>query len=384
MERFPPLAELGGGSAAPREMIFVQVDGNTYTVPGTTNDYWVEFSNQTATATLNLPEATASSGGMTVTVVNLHATHPVNVGDTGRPVAGGDCRSKYVSVSWFDGNTEEWVYYWDLFEEQLPFSPDGAANSTIIGGGNGGHWKSTEGALPETNGGTGVANFNILSALAGRRLSQIIAPANNTGIQTIGSQNGMSVAGTPAIAMESDGQYISYTSAATSGTNNGWTGGSSSSIHPCGTNRDLRGEGVFVFKTGADVTNVRYYIGFTSNSGLLTNGPTVYHVAVFGYDTAVDGTAFWRVVTMDGVTQNRVVTTIPVATNTRYVFRVRLNSGNVEFFDDTSGWAASPTVTAQTANLPTSSQIMGTIMGNRTLANESKVIKCSSITVLSK
>jgi hypothetical protein len=238
--------------------------------------------------------------------------------------------------------------------------------------------------LSASQGGTGAVNFNVLSALAGQRLSQIIAPANSTSIQTIGSQNGMSVAGTAAVAMESDGQYVSYTSAATSGTNNGWTGGSSSSIHPCGTNRDLRGEGVFVFKTGSDVTNVRYYIGFTSNSGLLTNGPTAYHVAVFGYDTAVDGTAFWRVVTMDGVTQNRVVTTIPVATNTRYVFRVRLNSGSVEFFDDTSGWAASPTVTAQTANLPTSSQIMGTIMGNRTLANESKVIKCSSITVLSK
>jgi hypothetical protein len=117
--------------------------------------------------------------------------------------------------------------------------------------------------------------------------------------------------------------------------------------------RDARGIWVCRFKTGSDITSIRFWLGLFTASPASASDPASHHIAAFRYDTGVDGTAFWRTVTKDGTTINAAASSIAIAADTIYIFRIELDASAVRFYSGTT------LVATHTTNLPTSSQTMG-------------------------
>jgi hypothetical protein len=89
-------------------------------------------------------------------------------------------------------------------------------------------------------------------------------------------------------------------------------------------------------KTGADATdiqNCRIWVGMGSASITGSATPTA-HMAAFRYDTAADGTAFWRCVSNSGGAGTHEVSTTSVAvtSNTRYRFRIVCTTTTIKFY----------------------------------------------------
>jgi hypothetical protein len=116
--------------------------------------------------------------------------------------------------------------------------------------------------------------------------------------------------------------------------------------------RDARGVWVCRFKTGADITSIRLWLGLFTASPSTASDPASQHIAAFRYDTTADGTAFWRTVTKDGTTINAAASSLAIAADTIYLFRIELDASEVRFYSGTTLLAT------HTANLPTSSQTM--------------------------
>jgi len=99
--------------------------------------------------------------------------------------------------------------------------------------------------------------------------------------------------------------------------------------------------------------DVRLWVGFTSGDPIASATPSL-RIAAFRYDSAVDGTAFWRCVTADGTTTQQVtVTTVPVATSNPPVLRVDLTATEAKFYADNVLMATHATV------VPSSSIALG-------------------------
>jgi hypothetical protein len=76
------------------------------------------------------------------------------------------------------------------------------------------------------------------------------------------------------------------------------------------------------------VTNVRYWCGLVSADPSGSATPGSINMAAFRYDTAADGTAFWRCVTSNGTTSTVTATTQSIAANTFYDLRIEVNQNN--------------------------------------------------------
>lgn len=73
------------------------------------------------------------------------------------------------------------------------------------------------------------------------------------------------------------------------------------------------------YLTGASITNLRLWIGLSdSDMSGVSGSPTTQHVAMLRYDTAVDGTAFWRCVTGDGAAATVTTSTIAITNSSAY------------------------------------------------------------------
>jgi hypothetical protein len=135
---------------------------------------------------------------------------------------------------------------------------------------------------------------------------------------------------------------------------------------------ECRGEAnpniTFVFRTGSDISSVRYWIGLFSGTPMAGSAPAVSH-AGFRYDTGVDGTAFWRCLTSAGGSQQSTTTTASATAGTTYVMRITSNGGGTwKFYVNGSGVAShSTTVPATTTN-------MGPVLAIRTLAASTRTI----------
>jgi hypothetical protein len=244
--------------------------------------------------------------------------------------------------------------------------------------------------LSEGQGGTGTPEFNLNSAIKDGRFGTVFAQTGSTTLISFGHLNTFSATGTTAASADAEGNFVQYTSAASTGTNNGWVAsGDGNDVIP--TTRQWSPEGTFVFKTGADLTNVRYLVGFTAQPATSiasagAGGNNSNDIFGLSYDSAVDGTAFWRLTHdsgSDGGAATRSATTIPIAASTYYVFRFKLGASTCEVYNDTAGRAATATASAS-SNLPDAATVLSAFMGNRTLANEAEVIKCGKIFVISK
>ncbi len=84
----------------------------------------------------------------------------------------------------------------------------------------------------------------------------------------------------------------------------------------------------------ATITEVRWWVGlFASDPSALTTLTTISG-ACFGYDTAIDGTVFWRCESSDATTAKLTTTDMPIVANGHYTGEIRMDNTNavVDFY----------------------------------------------------
>jgi hypothetical protein len=97
--------------------------------------------------------------------------------------------------------------------------------------------------------------------------------------------------------------------------------------------RGLSPEIGILFKTGSDVTSLRYWAGLFFSDPSAINGEPSIAMSAFRYDTGVDGTAFWRCVSdTPGQTSQVTTTSVAVTADTRYSFRIVQSSTDDKFY----------------------------------------------------
>jgi hypothetical protein len=171
-----------------------------------------------------------------------------------------------------------------------------------------------------------------------------------------------SVSGSGSTSTAADGNYF-FINVATSGVL-----GNVASLLPSGfgwQSRNALGIWVCRFKTGADITNIRLWLGLFSGNPSGAADPAL-HIAGFRYDTGVDGTAFLRTVTKDGTTINAAASTLAMAADTKYLLRIELDASEVRFY------SSGTLLATHTANLPTASQTMAPCVTLTNLAASSR------------
>lgn len=146
---------------------------------------------------------------------------------------------------------------------------------------------------------------------------------------------------------DADGPWMGHASATPTG--------SSAGFYTAYTivRRDWSPSCVFRFRSGNASTTLRYWMGFFSADPSAAGALGTIHGAAFGYDTVVDGTAYWRSVTSDGSSSTRTATSVAYSTSTPYTMRIDLSSGAARF------WINGNLVNQHTANLPSATQLMG-------------------------
>lgn len=209
-----------------------------------------------------------------------------------------------------------------------------------------------------------------------RRMWGIQQDANLNTLNQIGFSTAPTV-NTPGAAAvvhndaSGNGQFIEYATGATLNADAGWISTAFSQ-----TQRIYR----FIYdaqiKTGADITNVRFWMGMFSATPMASATPAV-HAAAFRYDTAADGTAFWRIVTIDGTTTNAQASAQSIAANTVYWLRIvwLVGTTTVRFLIN------GVDVGSSTTNLPTTAQNLGHVEQVRALAAANKVVRIGNIWV---
>jgi hypothetical protein len=160
--------------------------------------------------------------------------------------------------------------------------------------------------------------------------------ANQTSLATVGINVSPTQNGTASVHSAVDGQYIQYASSALLPPRHaGWTNSSFNLV------RADYGPIVYMrFKTGpvlADIQSCRIWAGLFSADPVGLDSPVAIQLAAFRYATAVDGTAFWRMVTGDGVTLNTQVSALSVAADTFYNLRLDFSElGECKFYNETT------------------------------------------------
>jgi hypothetical protein len=188
-------------------------------------------------------------------------------------------------------------------------------------------------------------------------------------LTTVGFTAAPTVTGTPTNVDDADGPLNNYQSGAVSGN----VGGLNSAAAVC--RRDWLPKFICRAKMPASLATARNWIGLFSGSPMASATPAV-HLAGFRYDTVADGTAFWRCVTDDASgTPTVTVTTVAVAINTAYVFRMVLSATDVKFYINGT------LVATHTTHLPTATTALFWYAAVATLAASAQNIKFSRCAV---
>jgi hypothetical protein len=112
---------------------------------------------------------------------------------------------------------------------------------------------------------------------------------------------------------------------------------------------------VFEIETHSGITNSRYNVGIFSATPIAVADLTLLHGAVFRYDSVVDGTANWRVVTNDGGVTPTTTEVSSIVSSTRYRLRIQYLSATPSVLFYINDVLAA----THTADLPTASQLLG-------------------------
>jgi len=187
-----------------------------------------------------------------------------------------------------------------------------------------------------------------------------------TGTVSVGTQVAPSASGTPvAIINDPTGQYTQYTSAA-GPANCGWITGVVNGF------MSLKNEyrEIFVFKTPADITNYRLWVGVVSGSPMGSDTPAVSLTAFRGSTSAGDSNLM--LCTGDGATQTTEDSGVPFLADTRYELGIDASeTGEVSFY---SGGVFKGTLTT---DLPVDTTMMGLVLLGRTLVAGTRAILIS-------
>lgn len=204
------------------------------------------------------------------------------------------------------------------------------------------------------------------------RASTYIQPNSTSLSNSHAGHTGVTTVGTAAAAMETEGPYLAFASAATLNSDAGFRSGDP--VAQRGWSSIYRAK----IRTGAAITVVRYWVGLFASTPMASATPAI-HLAGFRYDTAADGTAFWRCVTDNGSGSPTVTTTsAAVAVDTAYRFKIELGASDVKFYVDGT------LVATHTTTLPTSTTSLSAYQQLRTLEAVAKTIKINRFTVITQ
>lgn len=137
---------------------------------------------------------------------------------------------------------------------------------------------------------------------------------------------------------------------------------------------------ITTIKTGANAADIQacnIWIGFASTSDTLqTPSSTSFTRCIFRYcPPTADTTAFWRCVTCDATTQNVIVTTSPIASNTQYTLAIDCSTPGTVYF-----YVNGVQVASTTANLPAgSSQMFGYVLIQNQGAGTARNLKVKDV-----
>lgn len=194
------------------------------------------------------------------------------------------------------------------------------------------------------------ATIDSLNQLKDKREAQELANAGATTLATIGFAAASTKTGTITTADDANGIFQKHRTTSVSGNSAGWL----SAFTLTKTDWKPEFNAYVQLDTGA-VTNSRYWVGLFSATPVASGVPNI-HALAFRYDTGVDGTAFWRTVSIagTGASANVTTTTVAVAINTAYKLRIVVNTtSKVSFYIN------NVLVAVHTTTLPTSSTLLG-------------------------
>lgn len=202
------------------------------------------------------------------------------------------------------------------------------------------------------------------------RFFEIVAPPGGTTRLNVGiGAYSITTPGTgPTSADDADGVWNSWTTGASSGNEINAGPASFSQFR-----KEWGGAYIFRVKTGAAITNVRIWIGLGSADPAGSATPNGNY-AMFGYDTGVDGDAFWRTYTDDSAaSEERQTTTQSIAVDTAYTFKIVPSASDTKFYVwSGSAWTL---LTTHTTKVPGGA--MGTLFVCKTLTASDKTFKFS-------
>lgn len=125
------------------------------------------------------------------------------------------------------------------------------------------------------------------------------------------------------------------------------------------------------------ITSTRLAVGLVSadvasNAGPASTGAyTTAQVAMFRFDTGVDGTNFWRTVTGNATTATVTTTTAAIAADTSYELVIEVNSAGTSI----RFWVGTTLVATHTTNLPSTSAALGVTARLRTLTTSARALR---------
>ena len=183
--------------------------------------------------------------------------------------------------------------------------------------------------------------------------------------------SGLATAGSQTDVNDSTGHYVGLTTTATNGNT------ARMSFTPA-IHTQFLPDAQWVIKTDASISNVRIWTGLGSTVtpfSATSDDPADMSAIAFGYSTATDGTAFWRVYSNNGSGGGtRTATSVAIATNTRYIFRAVVDSASsVRMFINGT------LVATLTTELPGATTPLGFTDEITTLENAAKTINVAKV-----
>lgn len=214
-----------------------------------------------------------------------------------------------------------------------------------------------------------------LNQLKDRRMAQELANAGATTLATIGFAAASTKTGTVTTADDANGIFHKLRTTSVLNNSAGWL----SAFTLTKTDWLPEFNAYVQLDTGGIASN-RYWVGLFSASPVASGVPNI-HALAFRYDTGVDGTAFWRTVSIagTGASANVTTTTVAVAINTAYKLRIVVVSTSKVMF-----YINNVLVAVHTTTLPTSSTLLGYGCQVTTLTAGPHNIRVSRISIQQK
>lgn len=212
-----------------------------------------------------------------------------------------------------------------------------------------------------------------------QRLQGVFKVPNGSGWDFVGVASNQPVTLTNAFTndeTQADNTWSKWASGAVSGNSNGFS-------VSFGANVQWLPDVTIIFGTDANINNVGIWAGLFASALAPENNysPSSHYVALRYYTqrssadaTAVDGTAFWRVVHMDGVTQGVTTSSVAVAASTKYTARFVFSSSTA-----CKVYVNGTLVDTIAANLPATSQVLSARVSITTFAAAAKTIRGTAV-----